>query len=160
MHRRASELIETLGLQPHPEGGFYRELYRSDSMVDPGDGRPPRSAMTLIHFLLADSMFSRWHRVASDEAWQLVDGAGIELFVADAEFERVSCWPLGSASSEAGVRVVKAGDWQAARCVGEYGLVTCTVSPGFDFADFEMISDVSEACDRLRRRQPQWTCLM
>lgn len=159
MHPRASELIETLRLQPHPEGGFYRELYRSKLLVDPGDGRPLRSAVTVIHFLLVGGTFSRWHRVASDELWQPVEGTGIELFVAAADFSTVECWPLSTAAPESGVQVVAAGDWQAARCAGDYGLVSCTVAPGFDFADFDLVSDVPQAKAWLERRQPEWTDL-
>src|SRR4051812_10555811 len=71
MHPRASELISTLELQPHPEGGFYRELFRSSLVVAPVDGRGARTALTTIWFLLTAATWSRWHRVSSDEAWHL-----------------------------------------------------------------------------------------
>ena len=79
MHPRAEELIRRLGLQPHPEGGFYREVFRSSRRVQPYDARPPRTALTLIYFLLVDGGRSRWHRVASDEAWSWVEGDPLEL---------------------------------------------------------------------------------
>ena len=66
MHPRAAELIATLDLRPHPEGGFYREVHRSASQVVPGDGRGARAALTTIYFLLPGDAASRWHRVASD----------------------------------------------------------------------------------------------
>ncbi len=64
MHTRAAELIEQLGMRPHPEGGFYRELYRSSMIVQPSDDRPARAALTTIYFLLPEGAHSRWHRVA------------------------------------------------------------------------------------------------
>ena len=71
---RAQDLIRTLRLQPHPEGGHYREIFRSPHEVQPADGRKPRSAITTIDFLLQSGEFSAWHRVASDEVWHLLEG--------------------------------------------------------------------------------------
>src|SRR5918997_754253 len=79
MHPRAAELIASLDLRPHPEGGFYREIFRSDALVTPADGRGPRAALTTIYFLLPEGTFSRWHRVASDEVWHLYEGGPLEL---------------------------------------------------------------------------------
>ncbi|HEX2202074.1 MAG TPA: cupin domain-containing protein [Longimicrobium sp.] len=153
MHDRAEELIRRLELRPHPEGGWYREVFRSGRTVDPGDGRPARSAVTVIYFLLADGGCSRWHRVASDEAWCWVEGDALELFrLRDVEAE-VLCERVGPPSDDAEpVRVVAAGEWQAARTTGAYTLVTCAVGPGFDFADFEMMADVPAEAVVARRR--------
>ena len=71
---RVRQLIETLELQPHPEGGWYREVFRSTAHVTPADGRPARSAMTSIYFLLEAGQHSRWHRVVSDEVWVHLEG--------------------------------------------------------------------------------------
>src|SRR5687768_6874703 len=78
---RAAELIAQLGLQPHPEGGFYRELFRSPHTVGTGDARGPRSALTTIDFLLVRGQFSAWHRVASDEVWHLLEGGPLRLWL-------------------------------------------------------------------------------
>jgi predicted cupin superfamily sugar epimerase len=91
-HPRAAELVRRLRLEPHPEGGFYREVFRSALRVQPEDARPPRSALTLIYFLLVDGGCSRWHRVASDEAWSWVEGDALELLRIDAEAGRRSRW--------------------------------------------------------------------
>src|SRR5688572_28638285 len=85
MHPRASQLIATLELQPHPEGGFYREVFRSSALVTPHDDRAPRSALTTIYFLLTSATWSRWHAVRSDEAWHLYEGGPLELFEMDAD---------------------------------------------------------------------------
>src|SRR4051812_26624528 len=80
MHKRATELIADLGLQPHPEGGYFRENFRSSRKVQPLDERSPRSALTTIYFLLVKGQHSRWHRVASDEAWHFYEGDPLELW--------------------------------------------------------------------------------
>src|SRR5690349_12602899 len=119
MHPRATSLIEMLGMRPHPEGGFYRELYRSSSRVQPADARPPRAALTTIYFLLTEGAHSRWHRVASDEVWHLYEGGPLELIQAQPDGSGIHRIVLEPASSNAGpVHVVPAGHWQAARPLG------------------------------------------
>lgn len=81
---RARELIETLKLQPHPEGGWYGEVFRSASSVTPADGRAPRSALTSIYYLLEAGQHSRWHRVLSDEVWVHLEGVPLALWTCDA----------------------------------------------------------------------------
>jgi predicted cupin superfamily sugar epimerase len=149
---RAAELIRALNLQPHPEGGFFRELYRSALSVRPADGRPERNAMTTIYFLLSAGAHSRWHRVRSDEVWHLFEGDPLELFVAPPSCDVVRRFVLGPAlASDGPVQVVPAGSWQAARPVGRYALAGCTVAPGFDYADFTLLKDDPETLARLTR---------
>ena len=73
MHKRAEDLITELGLQPHPEGGYFRESFRSAHKVQPLDERSLRSALTTIYFLLIKGQHGRWHRVASDETWHFYE---------------------------------------------------------------------------------------
>jgi predicted cupin superfamily sugar epimerase len=150
---RAQELIRALRLQPHPEGGYYREIHRSTLAVHPYDGRYTRSALTLIYFLLDAQGHSRWHRVTSDETWHHVEGAPLELYRMDAAFsecERMLVGPLADGAEP--VRVIPAGHWQAARTTGSHTLVTCAVGPGFDFADFTMLADHPAEAEQVRRR--------
>jgi uncharacterized protein len=155
MHPRAAHLIASLGLAPHPEGGHFREVYRSASAVQPLDERPARAALTTIYFLLADGEASRWHRVASDEVWHHYEGAPLELLEMDPDFEAVATTLLGPVSDAAlPARVVAANRWQAARSTGAYTLVGCTVGPGFDFADFGMLSDLPAEAERVREQFP------
>lgn len=133
MSPRALALIETLGLLPHPEGGYYREVFRSAETVQPMDSRPERAALTTIYFLLPAGAYSRWHVVRSDEVWHFYEGAPLELLCGD---ERLLLGPV--APGQAPVQIVPAGVWQAARSQGEYTLVGCTVAPGFDFSDFSL----------------------
>ena len=140
MHERATELIRELNLKPHPEGGYFREVFRSEHKVKPSDDRPARSALTAIYFLLVKGQHSRWHRVASDEAWHFHEGDPLVVYWIDEDNgvheEMLASGPPNGRP----LCVVPAGCWQAAQPRGEYSLVGCTVGPGFDFEDFEMIS--------------------
>ena len=155
MDPRAADRIRELGLTPHPEGGYYREVFRSAARVQPLDSRTDRLALTTIYFLLVAGQVSRWHRVASDEVWHHYEGGPLELFVADAGFHDVSRRLLGPVGDDSEpVRVVLAGEWQAARSMGPYTLVGCTVGPGFEFADFEMLDSLSDEAAALQQRHP------
>ena len=150
MHDRARDLISELRLRPHPEGGYFREIFRSAHKVQPLDERSARSALTTIYFLLVKGQHSRWHRVASDEAWHFYEGDPLEVYWIDDRgvvHEEV----LATGNSNANpMCVVPAGCWQAARPLGEYSLIGCTVAPGFDFQDFELISEGSAVLADIR----------
>jgi predicted cupin superfamily sugar epimerase len=155
MNARARTLIEILALQPHPEGGYYRQIHRSDRLVAPADGRGDRPSLTTIYFLLPGDAVSRWHRVASDEVWHHYEGAPLELFELAADlgtFVTHRLGPLGA--NQAPVCTIPAGHWQAARSTGAYTLVGCTVGPGFEFADFTMLSSDAELAGEIPRRFP------
>ncbi len=138
---RAAALIEQLQLQPHPEGGHYRELFRSEMRVRPEDGRAPRPALTSIDFLLVRGEFSAWHRVRSDEAWHLIEGGPLRLWLMPPALDRVDCIDLAPVDSNGGRprHIVPAHWWQAAEPLGGYALAGATVGPGFDFADFSFL---------------------
>jgi uncharacterized protein len=156
MHPRATELIATLDLEPHPEGGFYREIHRSALRVQPEDERGERAALTTIYFLLSGGAVSRWHRVTSDEVWHLYEGGPLELLEMDTEFHQVDRCVLDAVSRERRpVHTVSANRWQAARTLGEYALVGCTVGPGFEFTDFHMLAP--DEAGMVIRRWPDLT---
>jgi uncharacterized protein len=135
---RAAELVAILGMQPHPEGGHYAEVFRSPQQVTPADGRPARQALTSIDFLLSRGQFSAWHRVASDEAWHLLEGGALRLWLAPPTLTFFSHLDLQTVSAEGAPRhVVPAGWWQAAEPLGDFAYVGATVGPGFEFADFD-----------------------
>jgi predicted cupin superfamily sugar epimerase len=154
MHERAAQLIETLELRPHPEGGYYREVFRSASVVQPDDGRGVRSALTTIYFLLTDETRSRWHRVSSDEVWHLYEGGPLELL--ELHSHQLVTHRLARVDDGDGapVHTVPAGVWQAARTLGPYTLAGCTVAPGFDYADFHLLADEPGLATSLRARWP------
>lgn len=155
MHPRAAELISTLDLRPHPEGGYYREVFRSRAHVSPSDARGRRSAMTTIYYLLAAASFSRWHEVASDEVWHFYEGDALELLELDAAGHGLVRHRLGSVGEgRSPVRVIPAGRWQAARPLGGYCLVGCTVAPGFDFADYRLLADDPRVANVIRGSWP------
>lgn len=142
MHPSAQSLVERLGLLPHPEGGFFRETFRSPLTVGGLPHGAPRVASTAIYYLLPAGSFSAFHRVRSDEVWHYYDGDPLELHTLDAD-GGYAIARLGP-EIEQGERpqlVVRAGVLQAARPLGErFTLVGCTVAPGFEFADFEIPS--------------------
>jgi len=145
IHPRAAELIASLQLQPHVEGGHYRRIYTAAAEAGV---RPPLSA---IHFLLAANEISDWHVVDADEAWHYVEGAPIELLIyhpAEGRLERCRLGPL--AEGGVPVCVVPAHAWQAARPLGDYALVTCLVAPAFEFAGFRLLDDGMAFAERLR----------
>ena len=145
MPPRAAELIRLLGLQPRPEGGHFVEAFRPPLAVSLPDSRGPRSALTVISFLLSEGAFSRWHRVPSDEAWHWYEGAPLELLSAGPDGGPVSSATLGPLSGAAApLHVVPAGWWQAVRPLGAYALVGCSVAPGFDYADFGLLASIPE----------------
>ena len=138
MSREADRLIEILDLRPHPEGGHFRETFRDCGRPPAGrDGGNSRAHSTAIYFLLRAGEASRWHRVDAAEVWHFYRGAPLELKIGK------SIHILGANIDEAQVPqlVVPAGAWQAARSLGDYTLVGCTVAPGFEFSKFEMAPD-------------------
>lgn len=152
---RAAELITTLRLTPQPEGGHFREIFRSADPVQPADARPQRSALTGIFFLLNAGEASRWHRVSSDEAWHYYEGEGLELLIAPPPMDRVARVVLGPvAAGRRPAYTVPAHWWQAARPLGSYALAGCNVAPGFDFADFRLLRDEESLAQRLAAIDP------
>ena len=130
----ADDIIRLLGLQPHPEGGHYRETFR-----DRRGERAGRAASTAIYFLLRAGEVSRWHRVDAAEVWHWYAGAPLALTIAPptAMPPRSGSAPILPPAS-ARRRVVPAAAWQQAQSLGAWTLVGCTVAPGFEFAGFEM----------------------
>ncbi len=127
------EIIATLGMRPHPEGGHYVETWRHAAPVG------SRGAGTAIYFLLQAGERSHWHRVDAAEIWHWYAGAPLELSVS-ADGLDVTATTLGNdlASGARPQVVVPAGAWQSAESLGAWTLVGCTVSPAFEFSGFEM----------------------
>jgi predicted cupin superfamily sugar epimerase len=131
---RAADVIRTLDLKPHPEGGHFRETFRDQRVLDSG-----RAASTAIYYLLMHDERSHWHRVDAAEVWHWYAGASLALEIA-CENAPVTRIVLGNdlVAGQCPQAVVPARAWQAARSLGDWSLVGCTVAPGFDFAGFEM----------------------
>jgi uncharacterized protein len=144
-NKDASYWIEKLQLERHPEGGYFRQTYRSDIQIAaealPARFSGARTASTAIYFLLGGNDFSAFHRLRSDEIWHFYAGSGLIVHVIDpaAEYSRIH---LGSdaENGEALQAVVGAGCWFGSELAdrSSFALVGCTVSPGFDFEDFEL----------------------
>ena len=135
----ADEIIATLGLKPHPEGGHFAESFRAPDA--------PRGASTAIYFLLKAGERSHWHKVDADEIWHHYDGAPLELSLSE-DGKNVRHLRLGRdfAIGERPQGVVPRGVWQAARSLGNWTLVGCTVAPGFEFRGFELAPPIAKIC--------------
>ena len=129
----AEDIVNLLDLAPHPEGGFYRETFRDPNA--PGG----RAASTAIYFLLPGGAPSRWHRVDAAEGWHYYAGAPLELMIEQNGMRWSQTIGVDLYSGERPQGIVPAGAWQAARSLGSWTLVGCTVAPGFEFAHFEVI---------------------
>ena len=130
----ADQIIAKLGLQPHPEGGWYRQTWVGPDLHI---GTNTRASGTAILFLLKAGERSHWHRVDADEIWIWNAGAPLLLSLGETVARDIRMGPdvLGDDQAQA---VVPAGHWQAARSLGAWSLVTCTVSPGFRFEGFDL----------------------
>ena len=143
------ELIKKYKLSPHPEGGYYREVYRSAQTVNSPINDQERHAVTQIYFLLTQGQFSRFHRVIHDEIWHFYEGKALTLIQYDGK--KIQKQTIGPGQEY--TAVVPGGTWQAAESTGAYSLVGCTVAPGFDFADFSFLEDQGE---QLKKDYPQF----
>jgi uncharacterized protein len=165
----AHELIDRLGLAPHPEGGYYRETHRDAAHVArlAPDGtalaHSPRAASTGIYYLLCNGAYSAWHRIDADEMWHFYAGGPVGIHILD-HAGTLSTRRLGNALTHDGARfqaVVPAGCWFAAECATaspdeeSFALVGCTVAPGFEFSVFEL-ADI----DALTARYPAHAALL
>ena len=129
----ADEIIERLGLLPHPEGGYFRETFRDPATVN------GRACSTAIYFLLKEGQASQWHRVDAVEMWHWYAGASLHLDIAAPDGNAVT-HILGNdlSGAERPQAIVPNGYWQRARSLGAWTLVGCTVAPGFQFEGFEL----------------------
>lgn len=141
---RIERLVQNLKMQPHPEGGFFAETYRSELRTDvpwtTDPSNPQRNICTGIYFLIPAGQFSAFHRIQSDEMWHHYEGDSVRIHEIGGQGARATV--VGPAADPLRYQyVVPAGQWFASECEpGEFGycLVGCTVSPGFDFSDFEL----------------------
>jgi predicted cupin superfamily sugar epimerase len=133
------ELAARLGLEPHPEGGWFRQTWVADVQVTLPDGRV-RPTATLIWFLLPTGESSAWHRVRSDEVWLAHSGVvRLELGGDGPSPEPTETVYVGTAADQVSQALVPAGVWQRTLPGDAEALVSCLVSPGFDFDDFELL---------------------
>jgi len=128
----ADDVIRQFSLEPHPEGGHYRETFRD------AEGHQGRAHSTAILYLLKDGEVGRWHRVDAVELWHWYGGAPLRLEVKDGETRREYVLGPDWQKGEVPQGVVPAKAWQSARSLGAWTLIGCTVAPGFDFAGFEL----------------------
>lgn len=140
-------------LQPHPEGGKYQEVYRSRLPVHSSQ-HGDRNALTHIYFQLESGEYSQFHKVRSEEVWNLYQGEGLKLYQWDGKSEHIETIIL-SAASQTFCHVIPADYWQAAEPLGAQSvLVGCSVAPGFEFEDFTLIHEHPELSQELVSKHP------
>lgn len=150
------ELVSALRLTPHPEGGYYREVFRSARAVAYGGGQ--RAAATSIYYLLADGAYSAWHRIDADEVWYFHAGTELRLHVLSDEGE-LTTHRLGNPMAHPDTvlqAAVPAQCWFAAELADprSFALLGCCVAPGFDFAGFQLATRTDMAC--AMKRHGRW----
>ena len=138
LDKAALHIIKKLGLQKHPEGGYFKETYRSDTRVNTKGYNGSRHAATAIYYLLIGDQFSAFHRMKSDEIWHHYAGGSLILYAIDNR--KLAKINLGKREGETFQAVVKAGAWFAASLNDKksFCLLGCTVSPGFEYGDWEL----------------------
>ena len=153
MGNTMKELMRPIDLQEHPEGGRFREVFRSGIMVSKHDGTK-RPSLTHIYFSLNSGEVSRFHKVASDEVWNLYQGRGVKLHIWEGT-EKEPYTIILSEENNCFCHVIPAGIWQAAEPISGKVLVGCSVAPGFDFADFTLMYQNSKEAKVLISLSPE-----
>ena len=150
--------MKAVGLEPHPEGGHFREIFRSQHDVE-SKFLGKRSTLTHIYYKLESGECSKFHKVSSEEVWNLYKGEGIRLYQWDGESSEVEIIELSDKANQF-CHVVPAHSWQAAEPIGDSVLVGCSVAPGFEFQDFTMMKECSGPTKHLTDLHPQLSHLI
>ena len=139
MDKKSLEIIKQFKLLPHPEGGWFREILRSENYVTRKDCEK-RNNITGIYYMLRKNEISTWHRVNSaDEIWIYLQGDPLNLWCLDDGNKKIRKIRIDSNNP---IEMIPSGYWQAAKSCGEFTLASCCVGPGFDFSDFEMLRNI------------------
>ena len=139
MDKKSSEIIKKFKLTPHPEGGWFREISRSESYIIRKDGEK-RNNITGIYYMLRKNEISTWHRVNyADEIWIYLKGAPLNLWCLDDGNKKLRKLRLDSNNP---IEMIPSGYWQAAKSIGLFTLASCCVGPGFDFSDFQILRNL------------------
>ena len=151
--------MQPTNLKEHPEGGRFQEVFRSPKTVIKSSNsalgeEKNRSAITHIYFSLKKGEVSRFHRVTSDEVWNLYKGTGIRLITWDGT-DKLPEFVTLSAKENRYCHVIPAGMWQAAEPISDKVLVGCSVAPGFEFDDFELIDPASKEAKKICELDPE-----
>lgn len=140
---RVKALVDRLELTPHPEGGFYKQTYKDDGLVEGYRGidlEKPHAASTAIYFLMTEGNFSAFHRLKQDEVWHFYEGSALSVHIirTDGSHQEIRIG-RNLEAGEVYQAVVKRGDVFGSCVDSGYALVGCTVAPGFEFEDFELL---------------------
>ncbi len=157
--KAAEEIIEKLNLSEHPEGGYFRQTYKSELLVQPLKSSYERVAATHIYYFLPEGTYSKFHKVKHDEIWTLYAGGGVKLYLFDANENKVSERIL-SARDLKYHTVIQGSVWQAAEPIGDYALLGCIVAPGWEMEDTVNLCDDHDTLKRLIKLMPDYNRLI
>ncbi len=156
--KSAAEVISKLNLVPHPEGGFYRQVYKDVNEVSLADGRL-RKLVTHIYYLLKDQQISRFHKVLQPEIWHFYAGNGLRVYNLSPDLGVLKYTDLGVDGNY--YHVVESNCWQAASLLsGGFALVGCTVAPGFEFEDFSFLKEYEKESSAFLKKYSELAFLL
>jgi predicted cupin superfamily sugar epimerase len=156
MNSRLVELINLLELDPHVGGGYIREIFRSTNFIHLPGNQEERSALTTTYYLLRAGEYDCWHRLEGNEVWHYHEGATLELFWIEQGGDKYTHRLVGEIGElSRPIAVVPGGCWQMSRTTGEYTLMGCTMGPGFEYEDYQLLRDYPEEASEIQRRFPE-----
>lgn len=156
MNQRVFELVDLLEMEPHVGGGYIQEFFRSTNVIHLPGNKVERRALTTIYYLLGAGEYDSWHRLEGDEVWHYHEGAKLELIWIEQGKQKYTNCLIGEIdSSSKPIAVVPGGCWQMARTTGEYTLVGCTMGPGFEYEDYQLLRNFPEAASGIMHRFPE-----
>ncbi len=154
MQHHIQNVIRKYNLIPHPEGGYYREVFRSDFHITSPVINKTRTAATHIYYFLMEKQISRFHKIVHDEIWNFYEGDALKLITFDGQ--EIKQILLGIKQKAGYTLVVPAACYMAAETTGEYSLVSCTVAPGFEFEDMSYLLDDTANKEKLLANFPEY----
>jgi len=154
MQHHIQNIIKKYNLIPHPEGGYYREIFRSPTTITSPAVNKERTSATHIYFFLMEKQISKFHKVVHDEIWNFYQGDALKIITFDGETAKETI--IGYRQKDGYAEIIPGGCYQAAESTGEYSLVGCTVAPGFEFEDMSFLSQDDSIKRKLLESYPEY----
>ncbi len=154
MKHHIQNIIKKYNLIPHPEGGYYREIFRSPTQINSPKVNKERTAATHIYFFLMQNQISKFHKVVHDEIWNFYQGDALKIITFEGETAKETI--IGHRQKHGYTVIIPGGCYQAAESTGEYSLVGCTVAPGFEFEDMSFLSQDESSKSKLLKKYPEY----
>lgn len=154
MQHHIQNIIKKYNLIPHPEGGYYREIFRSKTQITSPAVNKKRTTATHIYFFLLEKQISKFHKVVHDEIWSFYQGDALKVIIFEGETAKETI--IGHRQKDGYTVIIPGGCYQAAESIGEYSLVGCTVAPGFEFEDMSFLYQDESNKSKLLKSHPEY----